>query len=114
MEGGLPVPTFADGAPSTLEVLATAPARLWSQEEQPSRYAHEPGELEHVGTALFGDGWEEQRHRIEHNHAVVGCFTVPGGGTVFHAGCTDWTYGIEGGDPVVQRVTRNVLDRLSR
>jgi hypothetical protein len=114
VERGLPVPTFADGAPSTLEVLATAPARLWSQEEQPSRYAHEPGELEHVGSALFGDGWEEQRHRIEHNHAVVGCFTVPGGGTVFHAGCTDWTYGIEGGDPVVKRVTRNVLDRLSR
>ena len=29
------------------------------------------------------------------------------------AGCTDWTYGIDGGDPIVQRVTRNVLERLS-
>ena len=47
------------------------------------------------------------------NHAVMGCFTHPGGGTVFNAGCTDWTYGIEGGDPIVQRVTRNVLERLS-
>ena len=64
-------------------------------------------------TALFGE-WEDAASRIEHNHAVVGCFTVPGGGTVFNAGCTDWTYGIEGGDPAVQRVTRNVLERLSR
>jgi hypothetical protein len=32
---------------------------------------------------------------------------------VFNAGCTDWTYGIEGGDASVRRVTRNVLERLS-
>jgi hypothetical protein len=38
---------------------------------------------------------------------------VPGGGTVFNAGCTDWTYGIAGGDADVRQVTRNVLDRLS-
>jgi hypothetical protein len=113
LDDGLPAPTHDDGAPATLEVLATAPARLWSQEEQPSRYEHEPGELEHVGMAVFGEGWEAQRHRIEHNHAVLGCFTVPGGGTVFNAGCTDWTYGIEGADPVVRRITHNVLDRLS-
>jgi hypothetical protein len=102
-----------DGAPDTLEVLATAPAKLWSQNEQPSRYAHEPGELEHVAMALFGDDWQQQVHRIAHNHAVVGCFRIPGGGTVFNAGCTDWTYGIEGNDPDVVRITRNVLDRLS-
>ena len=40
---GLPVPTHADGAPESLEILATAPARLWAQDEQPCRYAHEPG-----------------------------------------------------------------------
>jgi hypothetical protein len=113
MADGLPVPTYMDGAPDTLEVLATAPARLWAQDEQPSRYAHEPGELEHVAKVLFGEDWQEQVHRIANNHAVVGCFDVPGGGTVFNAGCTDWTYGIEGGDPDVQRVTRNVLERLS-
>jgi hypothetical protein len=113
MVDGRPVPTHMDGAPDTLEVLASAPARLWSKDEQPSRYAHEPGELEHVAKVVFGDDWEAERHRIENNHAVVGCFTVPGGGTVFNAGCTDWSYGIEGGDPVVERITRNVLERLS-
>ena len=57
IEDGLPVPTHADGAPASLEVLATAPARLWTQDEQPTRYGHEPGELEHVGMAVFGEGW---------------------------------------------------------
>ena len=113
MVDGLPVPTHMDGAPDTLEVLATAPAKLWSQDEQPSRYANEPGELEHVAMALFGEGWRNEVHRIANNHAVIGCFDVPDGGTVFNAGCTDWTYGIEGGDADVQRITRNVLERLS-
>lgn len=114
MVGGLPVPTHEDGAPGTLEVLATAPARLWSRDEQPSRYAREPGELEHVAAALWGEFADANVHKIQHNHAVVGCFRAPGGGTVFNAGCTDWTYGIEGGDQDVRRITRNVLDRLSR
>ena len=110
---GLPTPTHGDGAPETLEVLATAPARLWAQDEQPSRYANEPGELEHVAQVLFGEDWEENVHRISNNHAVLGCMTSPGGGTVFNAGCTDWTSGIAGGDEAVQRITRNVIDRLS-
>src|SRR5438132_4013161 len=113
MEEGLPVPTDRDGAPAGLEVLATAPARLWSQAEQPSRYAHEPGELESVAKVAHGDDWEANLVRYRNNHAVVATFDVPGGGTVFNAGCTDWTCGIEEGDPDVQRITRNVLDRLT-
>lgn len=114
MTDGLPVPTYADGTPTGLEVLASAPARLWRTDEQPSRYASEPGELEHVAKSLFGEDWRDEIHRIEHNHAVVAAFEHAGGGTVFNAGCTDWTYAVEGGDPDVTRVTRNVLERLSR
>ena len=112
LEDGLPVPTHDDGAPRTLEVLATAPARLWAQDEQPSRYAHEPGELEHTAKALWGEGWRDHVHRIEHNHACLATFGEPGAGTVFNAGVTDWSYGLN--DPVVARITRNVLTRLSR
>ncbi len=54
-----------------------------------------------------------QVHRLTNNHAVFGAFDVPGGGTVFNAGVTDWAYGIEGDDPDVVAITRNVLDRLS-
>jgi hypothetical protein len=108
---GLPVPTHADGAPETLEVLATAPAKLWTQHEQPSRYAHEPGELESVAMAINGEDWEAHLDHLRHNHAAVAVFTTPGGGTVFNAGCTDWTDGL--GDPAVERITRNVFERLS-
>ncbi len=109
---GLPVPTGDDGAPDGLTVLATAPARLWSSDEQPSRYAHEPGELENTAMALFGEDWRAQVHRVSNNHACMATFTTAGGGTVFNSGVTDWTDGL--GDPAVARVTRNVLDRLSR
>ena len=111
-EDGLPVPTHADGAPETLEVLATAPARLWKRDEQPARFANEPGELEHAAAAVFGDGWETSAYRLEHNHAVLGAFTTPGGGTVVNAGVTDWAYGL--GDGTVEQITENVLRRLSR
>jgi hypothetical protein len=108
---GLPVPTHADGAPETLEVLATAPARLWKRDEQPMRYANEPGELEHAAAAVFGEGWEANAYRLEHNHAVLGAFTTSGGGTIVNAGVTDWAYGL--GDGTVEQITRNVLRRLS-
>jgi len=111
IEDGLPVPTHADGAPASLEVLATAPARLWSQEEQPSRYAHEPGELEHAAAALWGDAWPEHVHRIRNNHACLAVAEEPGRGTIVNVGVTDWAYGL--GDPTVARITRNVLERLS-
>jgi hypothetical protein len=47
------------------------------------------------------------------NHAVMGVFERPGGGTVFNAGVIDWAFGLKHADPVVERITRNVLDRLS-
>ena len=107
---GLPIPTHIDGAPSSLEILAMAPARLWAQEEQPSRYAHEPGELEHTAQALWGDAWRAHLPEISNNHAVLAAYLTPSGGTVVNTGVTDWTDGLA--DPTIDRITRNVLDRL--
>jgi hypothetical protein len=42
---------------------------------------------------------------------VMAAFERPGGGTVVNVGATDWVLGL--GDPVVERITRNVLERLS-
>jgi hypothetical protein len=64
-----------------------------------------------MAMAIYGGDWREHVHEFLHGHAVVGCFTTPGGGEVFNAGCTDWTYGLN--DPDVARVTHNVLSRLS-
>ncbi len=109
---GLPVPTGVDGAPEGLEILATAPAHLWAQHEQPTRYAHEPGDLEQCSMAVFGDASPEHLAELGDGHAVLAAFERPGGGTVVNVGVTDWVLGL--GDPVVERITRNVLDRLSR
>jgi hypothetical protein len=112
MQDGQPIPTHEDGSPASLEILATAPARLWSQDEQPTRYAHEPGELEHVAAALFGDTSPSHVEQVADNHAVMVEFTRPGGGTVVNAGVIDWTFGLKHADLCVERITRNVLDRL--
>ena len=110
-EDGLPVPTGRDGSPDSLTILATAPARLWSRHELPSRYRPAAqGDLESAARAVFGDDNPEHLRRLSHNHAVMGTYTR--GGTVFSAGTTDWTYGLDGHDPMVERITLNVLDRL--
>jgi hypothetical protein len=36
------------------------------------------------------------------------------GGTVLTVGTTDWAHGLTGKDPVVERITRNVLERLAK
>ena len=119
LQDGLPVPTHEDGAPDTLEVLASAPARLLSNtptySELPKALWAEtdgPGDLEGVAAGLFGRASPENVARIAHGRCVMASFTR-GAGTVFNAGSTDWTYGLDG-DPLVQLVTRNVLDHLSQ
>ena len=112
MSGGLPVPTHEDGAPTSLEILATAPARLWPAGEQPSRYAGELGELEACASALFGDASPEHTAKLANNHAVFATFTTRGGGTVVNTGVTDWAFGLKHGDPHVTRITRNILARV--
>lgn len=42
-------------------------------------------------------------------HATMGCYSA--GGTVFQAATMEWSAGLAG-DPVVQQITRNVVDRL--
>ena len=111
---GDPVPTYQDSTPAGLEVLATAPARLLSitptSSEVPEALwasTDPPGDLEGVAAALFGSASPDNVARIAHNHAVIGTFQK-GQGRVFNAGTTDWAYGLDR-DPLVQRVTRNIV-----
>lgn len=87
---GLPFPTGADGTPTQFLVLATAPAQ-W-----------------HPDDCEWYDRWEPGRK----GHACMGVYTR--GGSVFTAGSTDWAHGLRGRDPVVERITRNILERWSR
>ena len=120
LDGGLPAPTGADGSPPGFTVLGSAPARLWSVDaalgvnEYPTglQAMRTVGELEGTAHVLFGDASPANVARIAHGNAVLGSYER-NGGTVVTTGCTDWSYGLAGGDPLVERVTRNILDRLS-
>jgi hypothetical protein len=87
---GLPFPTHADGTPNNFEVLATAPAK-W-----------------HPDDCEWYEKWEKNRV----GHAVLGSYTR--GGTVVTVGSTDWSFGLQGNDPHVSRVTKNVFDKLGK
>ncbi len=87
---GLPYPTHRDGTPETFEVLASCPAR-W-----------------HPDDCEWYDRWEKGRT----GQAVLGVYTR--GGMVVTVGSTDWSHGLRGNEPVVERITRNVLDRLGK
>jgi hypothetical protein len=101
LQDGLPVPTHADGTPESFEILGTATAGLSSKHDQ---------SLLWVSEALYGKG---TARRVEpFGAAVLGCYTR--GGTVVTTGCTEWVRGLTGRDPIVERITRNILDRLSR
>ncbi len=87
---GRPVPTGRDGTPETFEILGTCPAR-WHPDDA---------------------WWYERFDKDRTGAAVMGLYTR--GGTVFTSGSTDWAHGLQGGDEVVERITRNILDRLSQ
>jgi hypothetical protein len=87
---GLPYPTHKDGTPETFTVLSTCPAR-W-----------------HPDDAEWYEKWEKGRT----GNAVMGVYTR--GGTVFTSGSTDWAHGLRGGDQAVERITRNILDKLGK
>lgn len=89
---GLPFPTYRDGTPETFTVLGTAPAR-W-----------------HPGDSEWYEKWEKGRTGA----ACLGVYTKPSGGTVFTSGTTDWAHGLRGGDPEVETITKNILNRLSK
>lgn len=86
---GLPFPTHRDGTPENFEIIGTAPAQ-W-----------------HPDDCQWYDHWENGRK----GHAVMGVYQR--GGTVFTCGSTDWSHGLRGGDAVVERITRNILETLA-
>jgi hypothetical protein len=91
-ENGKPVPTGRDGTAEGFSILALAPASWPPSEWQ------------------WYEKWESGRK----GNACMGIHRVAGGGSVFTAATTDWAHGLAGDDPVVETITRNVLDRLSR
>lgn len=98
-ENGIPVPTHRDGTPANFEILGSCPAALSNADDSLGMNVE----------ALHGD------RSVPHPQpgaAILGIYTR--GGTVVTAGSTNWSDGLFGKDEAVQRITRNILDRLSK
>jgi hypothetical protein len=61
-----------------------------------------------LGIAELGEGWVRSSPQAA---ATMGCYTSPRGGIVFNGATTDWPRLVER-NAEVDRITRNVLDRL--
>ena len=90
LQDGLPVPTHRDGTPDNFVILGSCPAQ-W-----------------HPDDALFYDRFPKDRVGA----SIFGTYTR--GGTVVTCGATDWAHGLQGKDPAVEHITKNVLDRLGK
>lgn len=103
-----------DGVPMDIFDSRDAALSVWRDEEGT------PDNYQLLAACPLSQRWQELPPRArfaarEGVHvAAMGVFTRDSG-TVFSAGTTDWAQVLDGGrDPVVERITRNVLNRLLR
>jgi hypothetical protein len=113
-EHGLPVATGDDGAPPGLLILALTPAGL-DEEDHGAAGAYLPvgdGDVTFAARARYGEDTPEHRERVRRGCAVM-TWMGKGEGEVVCCGTTEWPYALSQGEPAVERVVRNVLDRFS-
>lgn len=111
-EDGLPRPQPGLGVPKNLEIIAVAPAAFGEEPDRGYAPIIPPEKLEVCTTVAFGEDTPQNRLRMLRGHAVMASFRR-GAGEVFNTGTTEWAHALAAGDPFVDRITRNVLNRFS-
>ncbi len=109
-EDGRPKPVPRLGIQENLEIIATAPATLGEPESEFGGFVP-PEAWGPLTRAYAGFDSPANRARLMRGHAVMAAFRR-GKGEVFNAGTTEWAYGLQAGNPFVEKITRNVLDRF--
>ena len=108
----LPISIGGDGTPDQVEIVAFTPSSNLAMGEYPASIAalDDQGDLEFIASRLYGRVDAETLARCRYGNAVMLTCRPFGsdGGEVVTIGSTDWVYGL--GDPLVGRVTRNVID----
>jgi hypothetical protein len=109
---GLPEPTGAEGAPEGLQVLALGMSSLIEESADipaDDQFLSDE-DAKFVAQTLVGGTDPAAVDRIKRGSGQIVHFHR-GHGEVFHAGSCEWVAGLLRRDPMVERVTRNVLDR---
>lgn len=111
---GLPYPTGEDGAPDTIEILAMGVATLVEEDHGHAKEGIElavyDDDARFVAETLYHEATDETVDRVKRGSGMM-VTMKRGQGEVFHVGSTNWVAGLIDGDPFVERITRNVLDR---
>src|SRR5579862_2837141 len=112
IRGGLPEPTGTSGAPSGLEILALGMSSLVEERREvplDDRFLSED-DAKYVAEIRHGDQSEASVERVKRGAGMIVHF-ARGEGEVFHAGSCEWVAALKRRDPMVERVTANVLRR---
>lgn len=112
---GIPYATGRDGASKDLDILAMAPATMIEEDHgnvlASGLLIADDDELTYA-EALFNTVTPEARREIRYGSGMMVAFRK-GRGTVFHAATCWWVSGLIDGDRIVEKITRNILDRFA-
>jgi hypothetical protein len=112
IRGGLPEPTSTAGAPAGLKILALGMASLIEESADipfEDQFLNDE-DARFVAETLHGEANPKNVNRVKRGAGMIVNFPR-GDGEVFHAGSCEWVAGLVRRDALVERVTRNVLDR---
>jgi hypothetical protein len=112
IEGGLPRPAEGSRAPEGLQILGLGMSSL--KEESADIPADDQflsdEDARFVARTLIGDDQAPSVDKVKRGAGMMVNFPM-GKGEIFHAGTCEWVAGLLRQDPMVERVTANIMDR---
>lgn len=112
IEGGLPRPAEGSGAPEGLQILGLGMSSL--KEESADIPADDQflsdEDARFVARTLVGNDEAASVDRVKRGAGMMVNFPM-GQGEIFHAGSCEWVAGLLRRDPMVERVTANIMNR---
>ncbi|MBX9455081.1 MAG: hypothetical protein KL863_03070 [Rhizobium sp.] len=112
IRNGLPEPGGEDAYPEGLQILALGMTSLVEESAdiaiEDQFLTDEDGRF--VAETLYGSRSDENLEKVKRGCGMIVNFPK-GKGEVFHVGSTEWIAGLIKQDAMVERVTRNILDR---
>jgi len=111
---GLPFPTFSDGAPQTLEILAMAPStNLEEDHGNPGTHLYVgDGDWHLICQTRHSEVNEKNLAMSKNGAGMIGTFTR-NGGTVVNAGSVEWVNGLRLREPFTEKITHNIISRFT-
>ncbi|MBO6690005.1 MAG: hypothetical protein JJ931_11820 [Henriciella sp.] len=112
---GRPEPSFEDGVPDTLQILAMGPAALVEEDHGHAGTSLYAGTADGEFIGAFKHGNHDQRalEKVRYGAGMIAIFQR-GKGEVFNAASCEWVVGLTKNDAATMCVTRNVLERYSQ